>query len=298
MDNFKLGKPHWWQGLTVLSLDAPLVACVWQTLFARILNVELPWPQPVLLGLAVWVVYAADRWIEGWRLSPETVLTQRHHFYMLWRWPVFAVGLAVVLAGLGLAMLRLPRSELAASGVVAGLTLAYLLANPFLPVQQAKRLPKELCIAALFPAGTALAPVMLALPSVFPWQSTEASIIGARLTALWIPLGLFGLLCLANLVLISAWEREVDARHGQTSIALQLSHRLGWMHALPWLVSVLGFIAAASSHGWEQTTGVCAGVSGLLLGGLDYMEPRIGRQAARALVDLTLLTPAVVVFCA
>ena len=290
--SFKPGKPYWWQWLTVLSLDAPLVALAWQALFARILKVQLPWPQTVLLGLAVWVIYAADRWIEGWRLSPETVLTQRHHFYILWRWPVFMIGIAVILVGLSLAIAWLPNRAWAASIVLAIPTSVYLLSHQFFHREHPGRIPKELCIAILFPLGTVLAPVVLALPTMLQWQSAE-EIISGRLAALWIPLGLFGLLCLANLVLISAWETEVDAQHGQTSLALQFSHRLGLIRSLPWLLASLGAAASVGMHGIDRAAGICATVSAILLGLLDYVEPRIGRQAARIFVDLTLLTPAV-----
>ncbi|HTJ77871.1 MAG TPA: hypothetical protein VL357_02650 [Rariglobus sp.] len=290
--SFKPGNPYWWQWLTVLSLDAPLVALAWQTLFARILKVELPWQQPVLLGLAVWVIYAADRWIEGWRLSPETVLTQRHHFYILWRWPVFMIGLAVILVGLGLAVVWLPGREWAASTVLAIPTAVYLLSHQFFHREHPGRIPKELCIAALFPLGTALAPIVFALPTILHGQSLVEIIVG-RLEALWIPLGLFGLLCLANLVLISAWETEVDAQHGQTSLALQFSHRLGLIRSLPWLLACLGAAVSVGMHGIDRVAGICATVSAILLGVLDYVEPRIGRQAARIFVDLTLLSPAV-----
>ncbi len=296
LKSLQLGKPQWWQWLTILSLDAPLVALAWQALFARSLNVELPWPQPVLLGLAVWIIYAADRWIEGWRLSPETVLTQRHQFYILWRWPVFIVGLAVFLTGLWLAVIWIPGREWAASTVLALPTAVYLLSHQFFHREYPGRIPKELCIAALFALGTALAPIVLALPARLQWQST-GEIISSRLAALWIPLGLFGLLCLVNLVLISAWETEVDTQHGQTSLALQFSHRRGLIRSLPWLLACLGAATSVGTHGIDGVAGICATLSALLLGVLDSLEPHIGRAAARACVDLTLLTPAVAFFC-
>ena len=291
----KLGNPCWWQWLTVLSLDAPLVALVWQALFARILNVELAWPQAVLLGLAVWVIYVADRWIEGWRLSPEIVLTQRHHFYILWRWPVFMICLVVILVGLGLAVVWLPGREWVASLVLAIPIAVYLLSHQFFHREHPGRIPKEICIAVLFPLGSALAPVVLALPTLLEWPSIGA-IINGRLTGLGVPLGLFGLLCLVNLALISAWETEVDAQHGQTSLALQFSHRLGLIRSLPWLLACLGAAAVGGTHGIDRVAGICATASAILLGILDYVEPRIGRQAARIFVDLTLLTPAVALF--
>jgi len=294
----KSARPRWWQWLTVLSLDAHLVAVVWQELFARVLKVGLPWFQPVLLGLAVWVVYVADRWIEGWRLSPEIVGTQRHSFSIRWRWPVFGTGVAAAFAALFIAALHLPAREWAASVVLIVPTLIYLLSHQLVHRHHPWRIPKELCIAVIFPLGTALAPVLLALPAQPGICHLISDITSGRLAALWMPLCLFGLLCFANLALISAWESEVDARHGQTSLALQFSRSLNLIHALPWLLAFLGAGAAVGTAGIDRAAGICVTGSALLMAALDRAEPRIGRESARTLVDLALLTPAVVLLLA
>ncbi len=85
MKPFTPGRPHWWQWPTVLSLDAPAIALVWQALLARVVQVTLGWPEAFVLGCSVWLAYAADRWIEGWRLDPAQIRTQRHYFYQRWR---------------------------------------------------------------------------------------------------------------------------------------------------------------------------------------------------------------------
>ena len=63
----------WWQWPTVLSLDAPAVALVWQIFFARLLGVPLQTHHHVMLGMVTWVVYAADRWMEGLEIDPARV---------------------------------------------------------------------------------------------------------------------------------------------------------------------------------------------------------------------------------
>src|SRR5580658_7946163 len=93
-------RPRWWQWPTVLSLDAPAVALLWQWLLGWIAAVPLPAPRAFVLGASVWLAYSADRWIEGWRLSPERIRTKRHYFYQRWRWPVAAVWLLVFAADL------------------------------------------------------------------------------------------------------------------------------------------------------------------------------------------------------
>lgn len=275
--SFTPGRPHWWQWLTVLSLDAPLVAIAWQALFARVVGVSLAWHYPVLIGLAVWIVYAADRWIEGWRLDPSRVLTQRHHFYIRWRWPVFSVGVVAIVFTACLAFTRLDPRVFNASFLLLIPTLLYLFSHQLVHRHHPLRLPKELCIAVIFALGCALVPAVQA-PDKIP--------------ALLVPTALFALLCFANCALIAAWEQEVDAQHGQTSLALQWTRGLAVIHSLPWVLtttSLLLFIAIPNLV--APLTSASTALSGLLLGLLDRFHPRLGRQASRALIDLTLLTP-------
>jgi hypothetical protein len=46
---------YWWQWATVLSLDAPAVAVVWQWLYAHTTGVSLFWFHHAILGAAVWL---------------------------------------------------------------------------------------------------------------------------------------------------------------------------------------------------------------------------------------------------
>lgn len=270
------GRPRWWQWLTVLSLDAPLVALVWQWLFSRIVNIRLPWHDPALLGLGVWCVYAADRWIEGWRLTPTIVQTPRHHFYMRYRWPVFGVAWVVFIATAMIAVTFVRGDEFRAGCILLIPTLVYLFSHQLLHRNHPLRAPKEICIAVIFALGCALAPAVHA---------------SQRLAALCMPVILFGLLCFANCALISVWEMEVDARHGQTSLALQLKGAAALIGLLPWLIAFAGaavfFFAPASS----QPAAICTALSGMLMGVIDVLAPRIGRLPARAMVDVALMTP-------
>src|SRR5262245_35757149 len=97
-------RPSWWQWPTVLSLDAPVVALLWQWLLARSARVTLGSAEAFVLGSSVWLAYAADRWIEGWRLAPDQIRTQRHAFYQRWRWPVAVTWSLVLAADLALAL--------------------------------------------------------------------------------------------------------------------------------------------------------------------------------------------------
>lgn len=273
-------RPAWWQWPTTLSLDAPLVAMLWQALFARKIGVSLGWHDPTLIGLAVWIIYAADRWIEGWRLDPGTVQTHRHQFYIRHRWPVFAAGLAAIIATTVIGVTCLDGREFKAGFVLLIPTVLYLFSHQLVHRHHPLRLPKELCIAAIFSLGCALAPAVLA---------------PAQIPALIIPAILFGLLCFANCALIASWEKEVDTIHGQTSLALQLKGRWTLIRALPWALFVIGVLAAVLRAD-PSPFALCTAASGLLLGLLDLAQPRLGRETARAIVDFTLFTPLLLLF--
>lgn len=274
--SYTIGRPLWWQWLTVLSLDAPLVAVLWQALFARVVEVRLPWHDPLLLGLAVWIVYAADRWIEGWRLQPETVQTPRHLFYIRHRWPVFGTGVVAMASVAVIAFTHLESREFKAGLLLVIPTLVYLLSHQLLHRHHPLRLPKEICIAVIFTLGCALAPAVHG-------QEHLARLGGPAL--------LFCLLCFTNCALISVWEKEVDACHGQTSLALQLKSRSGLIHLLPWLLMAAALAPFAAGDPASGPFAVCAALSGLLMGLLDLAQPRIGRIPSRAAVDITLMTP-------
>jgi hypothetical protein len=279
-DNFNHGRPRWWQWLTVLSLDAPLVAILWQALFASLVDVRLPWHDPVLLGLAVWMVYAADRWIEGLRLEPEIVQTSRHLFYIRHRWPVFWTVVVVAMVTVVIALRHLESMELKAGVMLVVPTLLYLFSHQLLHRHHPLRLPKEICIAVIFSLGCALAPVVHA-PD--------------RWMLLLVPSLLFCLLCFANCALISLWEKEVDFSHGQTSLAWQIGKAARFIHSLPWLAMIAGGVLWAMSEAVMRPALVCVATSGGLLGLLDSVQPTIGRLHARAAIDFTMMTPVFVI---
>ena len=276
MKPFIPGRPHWWQWPTVLSLDAPAVALLWQWLLARVASVQLGWPHAFILGASVWLAYAADRWIEGWRLRPGQIQTQRHDFYHRWRWPLCALWCAVLGADLMISVLCLTARELTAGLLLLLPVIAYLLSHQLIHRRHPWRAPKEICVALLFGGGV----------SVFPLAQP-----GEAVHSLLGPLGLFCLLCFSNCALISLWEQAVDEAHGQTSLALQFRRTRAFTRLLPWLIAAtaLGFAPAAS--GAVRTTLVCAVMSGVLLGLLDLVQSRIGPRGARVLADVTLMTP-------
>ena len=268
---------RWWQWPTVLSLDAPAVALAWQALLSETAHVSLGWAEPTVLGSSVWLAYAADRWIEGWRLEPGQIQTQRHAFYHHARWPIALVWLVVFAGAVTVAFTRLSAREIEWGFAVLTAVLAYLLSHQLIHRLNRWRAPKEVCVAGLLTAGVVL---------------FIAAKDAAELPSLAAPLTLFALLCFANCVLISVWESEVDAHHGQTSLALQYRGGAELGRALPLiLLGLSGAIYAFQPL--SRAVAACAFASSVLLFAVDLLEGRIGRRAARVLADVVLLTPVV-----
>jgi hypothetical protein len=275
---FVFGRAKWWQWLTVLSLDAPAVALLWQWELARAAGVALAAPRPFVLGASIWLAYVADRWIEGWRLEPDRIRTQRHRFYQRWRWPVAVLWAAVFGADLASALTGLAPRDLRAGWIFLAPVLAYLLSHQLVHRHRRWRAPKEICVALLLGGGAAL--FVAASPEV-------------HLRLLAVPLAWFVALCLANCALISVWEDAVDQSHGQTSLARQFRRGAAFSRVLPWLLAGGAALAWLEGGAAQRSAAACAAASAFLLALVDRLQPRFGREMARILADIALMTPAV-----
>jgi hypothetical protein len=269
-------RPRWWQWPTILSLDAPAVALAWQALAAGEARVAPSRPAALVLGISVWLAYVADRWIEGWRLQPDQVRTQRHGFYQRLRWPVAAAWAGGLLADVAIAGFHLSRRELLAGTALLPLVMAYLLSHQLMHRTNRWRLPKEACVALLLAGGIA----------VFPAARLPAGHAGRLI----IPTGLFILLAFGNCGLISVWEQAVDRSHGQVSLARQFVRGERLARGAAWLALGGGLLVALVLPS-ARATGACAAGSGALLLWVDRRQPKMGWEAARVLADLVLLTP-------
>ena len=64
----------------LLSLDAPTVAALWTWFIARANHLQLPLSATVAMGLAVWMLYAADRLLDA-QSTHHDPLEARHLFH-------------------------------------------------------------------------------------------------------------------------------------------------------------------------------------------------------------------------
>ena len=264
----------WWQWPHVLSLDAPIVAVVWQHWWERAGGAKTPWLHDAILALGVWMIYLADRLADTRRAAPQPPETARHAFSARHRrvlWPLFAC----VATGLAL----LTPAVLPAGQFAAGLGLLLIAGGYFWlihrrrPSHWAALLPKEAFVGAIFAAGTIF---------FVGWP------VGLRHVPVLIGALLFSALCFFNCALITQWEGSDRDRCEPTSL----------LNAFPWLDGRLGFGCM-----WLAVLGsvlACSGLSlvflpialgALALAWLDHQRALFSTDALRVLADLALLAP-------
>lgn len=257
--------PFWlWPNL--LSLDAPILAVLWQSFLARCYGIPLRPAARVTLFLAVWAIYIADRLLDV-RRPATTAESARHRFYR--RHPRFGSWLlAAVLAATATVSLVWLRPSVFRNGMVplAG-ALVYLAAINL--ARTGHPVAKEVVVALVFTTGTFLV----------AWTNDPVS-PGALLP----PAMAFCLLCLANLAAIEKWEWEELRRFKEPPHPMTR----GLVRVVPAGAPLLAATALVWSRDpWYLAIGLAAaGIAALLFAG-----QRISHEARRLLVDAALLTP-------
>jgi hypothetical protein len=262
--------------LTVLSLDAPAVAVLWQLLFARSFHARLGASVTLLLALVVWLIYVADRVLDALKAPAEGAESTRHLFYRRHLWAfLFPLCTGFVLA----AWISLTRLDLRTftDGVVILLAVgAYLLAV-HLVSQGREWLPKEMLVGVLFALGTC-----------FPvWEHMSqdvATLVG--------PFLLFTALCWMNCAAIEfeEWTRLRGRRFG-------VPHRWTvWMGGQFLLISIataavaLGFVLVEVGGGQWQIS-AAEMLSALAFALIRYKKESLSIDQFRVLMDIALVTP-------
>jgi hypothetical protein len=174
-------KPRFWLWPNLLSLDAPVVAVLWQILFLRCLGAPVRILPCALLFLTVWLIYVADRLLDTRRAASSQ---PRHAFYRRHFGRVFAVWICALAVTGGLVLSPAAAPYLARGSLMLGAVFVYLLA-----VQALRFGVKEGAVAVLFALGTSL-------PA---WGRIRTS--SDAMTVV-----LFSALCWLNCVAIEQWE--------------------------------------------------------------------------------------------
>jgi hypothetical protein len=277
------GRSAWdqplWLWPNLLSLDAPLIAVLWMQLFAVSEDVRVSPVVTLVLGLAVWLIYVADRLFDGMFATTGHEQAARHRFHMAHR-NVLLAGASLALALTCLACLELDTLTLEFGTLLTLVVLAYFGAIHGRLVKRRLHFPKEMVVAVVFGAGTFF-PASIHARGSYP--------------AMAIVLALFVVTCWLNLVLIEYAEWMV-LRHGRTHRPHVSTVMAG--QYLPWSgggAAIMALLVFCSPYaGTERPALLALVLSAVALAGLSYCWRCLSTNAVRVLADVALLSPLIV----
>jgi hypothetical protein len=235
-----------------------VVAVLWQVLFARCFRASVETLPSVLLVLAVWLIYVADRAFDAWN---GTSCSPRHEFYRR-RWrtvlPVWLAGLA---AGAWLVATRLSPSLFHRGLSLLGGVALYFAAVHCAPPAIRRAWPKEAMVGVLFALGVSL--------EAWTKINTAADVITVML---------FSCLCWINCMAIEKWETRKTSRE-----------------TLEWPVRAAAMCVCAAAflllYEHRPVLGGAEMASALAFLLLDRARFRFSADALRVLADAALLSP-------
>jgi hypothetical protein len=245
--------PRPWLWPNLLSLDAPVVAVLWQALFVRCFHASVSTLAAVLLVLAVWLIYAADRVFDAWS---ETGLMPRHEFYRRhWRavLPVWTAALAI---GVWLAWTHLPALLFRQGLMLLAAVALYFAAVHLLPPALSRAWPKEAAVGVIFALGASLA----------AWNQLRSAEDALSIL-------LFCCLCWINCTAIDQWERS----------------KRGW--PIGAAAVCVGMAALILLHQQRPVLSGAEAASALAFALLDRGRHRFTADTLRVLADVALLSP-------
>ncbi len=273
-------RASWWLWPHLLSLDAPLVALVWQRWWARAAGVTLPLSREVVLGLGVWLIYLVDRLADATGSDHFEHRAARHVFSARHRKILRLLTRLIALTLVIFTPRWLTGAEFRSGLCLLSLALGYYWLIHCWPGRSwAAYLPKEAAVGGMFGAG-----------SIF-FVACRASHLSA---SVWLVVALFATVCFLNCAFITKWERDSQDLRERSSLLNSfpgLITRLGVACVVVAVVASVVCVAAAT------TLAVPVAVSALLLAILDRRESRPSTDALRVAADVVLLTPWIGLFC-
>ena len=224
---------------------------------------------PVVLAMAAWCFYVADRLLDA--RNANTPLRARHHFH--WRHRRIFVPLAIIAALVALALVAhsMPFAARERNSVLAAATLAYFTSvhSPWRVTTPKFRFPKELLVGVLFTLACAI--------------PTLSRVGGSRLVAVLPVLSILIALAWLNCYAIESWESDSP----ENSAVFKLASALA-------AAALLGAFATGLYDLRQAVLLGMASLSAVLLAGLDRQRRSLTPIALRTCADLALLTPLLV----
>lgn len=254
--DYRAWRAPFWQLPHSLGLDAALIGAGWVWLCREMVGLGGERLPVVLVGLAVWLVYVADRWMDVLRGAGS--VSVRHRVFVEWRGVVAVCWVMILGLDLWYGVKWLDAVTLFWGLGVCLLAVCYTIVRQALGRRFGGR---RVFIALLFGM------------SVWVFCGRSVALLGVASS--------FGLLCLANLLLIGSWEREADG--------VAVSSRF-WNAGIVLLASISGVLVAwVNDYGLLIYAFIFSGVGLVWLSLLGFKCSRL--EWLRVCADACLLTP-------
>lgn len=268
-------RANFWLWPNLLTLQAPLVAVLWQCLLAQSLHAKLNPFAPWALAMAVWLIYVADHLLDTARPRATPNDPPRKEFCRK-HWEKFLLAAVVVGCVLAAGVIRFLWEITVRIGwkISASVVLYFALIH-FTPAHWRKNWPREVVVAVIFSLGTFSAVWFAAAEQSAP---------------IWAAAILFMALCCTNCSLIETWEWEVrltSADETPNRVARWVSRHL------PQLGILIALISAILSRAelLPSPFAVASTMSGLGLALLSQSRNKLPIRFVSPLADLTLCSP-------
>lgn len=260
--------PVYWH---LLSLDAPTLAVLWAWALARTAALHVTASTLAVLGLGAWLIYIADRLLDGRPGSRHLHLRDRHFFHARHRRALLAAGAFASIPLLWLIAV-MPSAARRDDALVFAVAMLYFAIVHLRAPGTRRGYPRELTVSLVFAAATA----------VPAWSRSAAPV-----PALAWPVLVFAALCCVNCIAIEHWERPAPRKSASHSRLSPISLMAG--------LAALAFIALLLASAIPVPYAAVALASALLLLFLDQLRLRARRPpsqlAMRIAADAALLTP-------
>ncbi len=248
----------------LVSLDAPLVASLWLTFFARTFGAAVHASEVFLIAAAVWIVYVVDHMLD---VRSGALHSARHRFVQA-HYSGFRSALFIVFFG-ALALALLAPQVIRERGLALSLVVAtYLAAVHFSGGSFRRLFPKELVIAIVFAAGCSI-PV---------WNDARFD---------WSAVFVFGALCLLNCASLDLWEWQSRVELLPTP---HPATRFFGRRLLPG-ASVIALLCVFMLIDTRNLVFAASAISALLLMAVDRLRRFLPIDTVRLIADAALLTP-------
>lgn len=180
--------PGYWH---LLSLDAPTVAILWAWALGRAAHVRSSPGATVILGIGTWLIYIADRLLDGRSSARAANLRERHLFHARHRKPLLVAGSIACAPLLWLIAARMSVEARREDTLLFAASMLYFAVVHLRPLPIPSPFRREFAVGIIFACATAI-----------PAWSTP----GVSHRELLLPVLLFAALCCLNCLAIDDWE--------------------------------------------------------------------------------------------